>query len=40
VGDPGIEPCRVPEAGKESREEDRWGCWPGARDLMGQPRQR
>lgn len=31
--DPGTAPSHAPEADKESREEDRWGCWPEAKDL-------
>ena len=30
---PGTVPSRAPEADRESRGEDMWGCWPGARDL-------
>lgn len=33
VGDPGTAPSHAPEVDKESREEDRWGCWPEAKDL-------
>lgn len=29
----GTEPCHGPEAGKASREEDRWGWRPRLRDL-------
>lgn len=25
--------CRVPGADRGSKEEDRWGCWPAAKDL-------
>ena len=31
--DPGTAPSHAPGVDKESREEDRWGCWPGAKDL-------
>lgn len=30
---PGTAASHGPGGGRENKEEDRWGCWPGVKDL-------